>query len=65
MYSSFKIQDRIFDEQVEIFGDDFDCDVTQDQLSQMKYLEAAVKEALRLYPSVPIIGRRVEQVKQI
>ena len=46
-YFSRKIQERAFEEQLEIFGDDSECDVTQEQLSQMKYLEACVKEALR------------------
>ena len=31
----------------------------------MKYLECCVKEALRLYPSVPVFGRTTEQDMEI
>ena len=30
-------------------------------ISQLKYLECCIKEALRLYPSVPTIGRKLNQ----
>ena len=50
-------QKEIFDE----FGGDFAShDVTHAQLSKMKYLEACIKESLRLYPSVPVIGRQLQ-----
>ncbi|KAI1713408.1 cytochrome p450 domain-containing protein [Ditylenchus destructor] len=51
------IQEKVFDELQKICGDS--TDVSMDQLGQMKYLECCVKEALRLYPSVPIIARRL------
>jgi len=56
-----EIMEKVIEEQKEIFQDNYLAEVTQNDLAKMKYLECCVKEALRLYPSVPIIGRNVEK----
>lgn len=38
---------------------------TLDELSKMKYLEQCIKETLRLYPSVPMIARKLGEDIQI
>ncbi|XP_013196070.2 cytochrome P450 4d2 [Amyelois transitella] len=53
------IQEKLYDEQKSIFGDDLERDPSYSELQQMKYLEMVLKEALRLYPSVPLIERKI------
>ena len=56
-------QDKCREELEEIFGDDARPPSMQD-LRAMRCIEACVKEALRLYPSVPLFARTLgEDVK--
>ncbi|KAL3278887.1 hypothetical protein HHI36_016407 [Cryptolaemus montrouzieri] len=51
-------QDSIYEEIHSVFGDD-DREATYGDLQELRYLERCIKESLRLYPSVPLINRRV------
>lgn len=55
------IQRQAREEQKTIFGKDRDATTTYQALQDMKYLEVVIKEALRLYPPVPVIGRKLTQ----
>ncbi|CAH2989298.1 unnamed protein product [Chilo suppressalis] len=50
------IQERLFSELDGIFGDSSQP-ATMDDLSRMQYLECCIKESLRLYPPVHLMGR--------
>jgi cytochrome P450 family 4 len=57
-----EIQDKCHQELDNIFGDnDNQRSIDMKDLRDMKYLEACIKEALRLFPSVPFVGRINEQ----
>nr|CAI5833644.1 unnamed protein product [Callosobruchus analis] len=54
------VQEKILEEQEAIFGSsEKDPEVTYAHLQEMKYLEAAINEALRLYSPIPGFGRKL------
>lgn len=57
-------QEKVFQELQDIFGDS-DRNITFLDLGKMKYLERCLKEALRLYPSVSFISRRLGEDTEI
>uniref|UniRef100_A0A1I8P7U7 Cytochrome P450 n=1 Tax=Stomoxys calcitrans TaxID=35570 RepID=A0A1I8P7U7_STOCA len=55
------IQKKVYEEQQRIMGDDLKRSATFQEISEMKYLDMVVKEALRLFPTVPVVGRHTEK----
>ncbi|KAJ8915088.1 hypothetical protein NQ315_014343 [Exocentrus adspersus] len=51
-----KIQEEVLEEIVDVLGDSNKLP-TYNDLMDMKFMERCIKECLRLYPSVPFIGR--------
>ncbi|XP_063821160.1 cytochrome P450 4C1-like [Ostrinia nubilalis] len=54
------VQDKLYLELKEFYGDSSRPAMGED-LPHLKYLEAVIKETLRLYPSVPLIVRKIDQ----
>lgn len=52
-------QKKVQDEMDLIFASDRDRYASVADLKEMKFLECCIKESLRLFPSVPIIGREI------
>lgn len=59
------MQERAFHEIDLIMGGDRERAPSMKELGEMKYLECCIKEALRLYPSVPLIARHLKEDVQI
>ncbi|CAH2102415.1 unnamed protein product [Euphydryas editha] len=57
------VQDKVVEECNRIMSSP-DRNLTMNDLSQMKYLEACIKETLRLYPPVHFISRKSDQPVQ-
>lgn len=56
-----RVQDKINEELSAVFGNDHSRHVTIDDCRQLRYLDLVIRESLRLYPSVPFIGRETTQ----
>uniref|UniRef100_A0A182KHA4 Uncharacterized protein n=1 Tax=Anopheles christyi TaxID=43041 RepID=A0A182KHA4_9DIPT len=59
------IQQKVFDEVRQVIGDDRTRPVTMAMLNDMHYLDLVIKETLRLYPSVPLFGRKIHETTEI
>lgn len=60
-----EVQQKVYEEQQKVMGGNLKRDATFQELSEMKYLDLVLKEAQRLYPSVPMIGRLTEKEYEI
>ena len=59
-----KQQEKLNEELIRVFGQS-DRPVSMADLSELKYLECCIKEALRLYPSVPLFTRELKDDVEI
>ncbi|XP_029660937.1 cytochrome P450 4C1-like [Formica exsecta] len=63
LFNNLEHQEKVHEELEEVFKDS-KTPASVKELSQLKYLERIIKETLRIFPSVPIITRKlVEDVK--
>nr|DAB41761.1 TPA_inf: cytochrome P450 CYP405A4 [Heliconius melpomene] len=56
-----EVQQKVLDEQKAIFGKDLNRQATTQDLNDMKYLEALIKETIRFIPTIPRIGRQLQK----
>jgi cytochrome P450 family 4 len=54
-------QQNVYEEVTRIVGHDLNVYPTYNQLLEMKYVECCIKESLRMFPPVPIIGRTLDE----
>ncbi|EDW62835.2 cytochrome P450 4d1 isoform X2 [Drosophila virilis] len=52
-------QRKCVDEIISVLGRDKATPVTYDLLNKLHYVDLCIKETLRMYPSVPLLGRKV------
>nr|O18596.1 RecName: Full=Cytochrome P450 4d10; AltName: Full=CYPIVD10 [Drosophila mettleri]AAB68664.1 cytochrome P450 monooxygenase CYP4D10 [Drosophila mettleri] len=58
-------QRKCVEEIVSVLGKDTETPVTYDLLNNLNYMDLCIKETLRMYPSVPLLGRKVLQECEI
>lgn len=55
-----QVQQKLFNELREYFGDQLHHKITYNDLQQLSYLNCVIKESLRLYPPIMAIGRALK-----
>lgn len=54
------VQDKLYAEINEVIGCDQKTPLTYQQLADLKYMDMVIKESMRLYPPVQLIGRNID-----
>lgn len=54
-----KIQQQVVDEIYQVYGENNAVTFTLSNLNELTYLTCVIKEALRMYPPIPLIGRKL------
>uniref|UniRef100_A0A914E9Y2 ZP domain-containing protein n=1 Tax=Acrobeloides nanus TaxID=290746 RepID=A0A914E9Y2_9BILA len=54
-----EIQERVYQEISKHF-DDFDREISKEDLNELKYFDRCIKEAMRIFPPVPVITRKLK-----
>lgn len=54
------VQQKCVDEIRATIGDDSRTPITMGMLNSLPYMDLVIKETLRMYPAVPVIGRKIE-----
>lgn len=60
-----KCQKKLHKELDLVFGEDQERPVTTDDIRKLKYLEFCIKETMRIFPSLPLIGRKATKPFQL
>ena len=55
------VQRKCFQEIRDVLGDDLTKPVTLNDLNNLSYFDLVIKETLRLFPSVPLIARELQE----
>ena len=58
-------QQKLVDEIDEIYSKESDTKFSNDFLQKFTYLDAILKESMRLFPAIPIIGREASEEVEI
>ncbi|GBN20447.1 Cytochrome P450 4V2 [Araneus ventricosus] len=59
------VQAKLHEEIDQVFGKDLQRPVTEEDLKQLQYLDCVLKESSRLYPTVSLIARQVNEDTKI
>lgn len=54
-----ELQERVYEELRAVLGDG-DVELTLDTVNELTYLDMCVKEAMRIFPTVPFMDRRLQ-----
>lgn len=60
-----KVQEKVIKEIHEVMGKDIKKPITLQMLNELHYMDLVLKEVLRMFPSVPMIGRAIDEDVEI